>query len=797
MHRSLQLDRDMDEAIRVCSGELMEDLPSTLKITSVSTRLTNLQVEAEKLLAGTRSADHSKKKKTKLKRSESVSATEVSVTQALTNLQCKFAEYKSSVETRRISPSPGPKSPKPEIQPAVRQRAVTLEARSRQEVTSPKRRTTVTKTSPPGSPSRKAQEAKSQSAVTSPSHRPKAVQTSPSVPQLELPGPSRKTEAPSSVTSPSRKPAGHASPKRRATEPRLEPVVPNRSQRPEQTQAQPSVTSPSRKPTRQAVLTASPKRRATEPRLEPAIPRVEVSDRSQKPEQTQVQPSVTSPSRKPTGQALLTASPKRRATEPRLEPAQETLKAPKLNSKQKTELKQLSSRLSSQQQLQPKWQGKVKERAAAYLEKANKERGEAEPITLKRGSASISAMSTEKMSRDRALERISSRSPEKIQTSREQDLERITSKPPEKTNKEQGSEQTSSKPTEKPSAKVALEPKHPEKQTAQKQLTSKDTAKKPAKENPKASTELEIMKPATNEPEKKVVTTSAVKDVDPDFEQPRRRRLSSSSSYIIPSAGEPQPKERTYTAPTICRAAIRHIAPIKQVSLITINVSSKKQGEETAAAPKVSKTITISPTTKNPPSSLGSFVSTGKKPLQTVSKVSSLRDMFNKKDDTDSSRAGSKSPDVRAKSKSKSPSPPLRRFRSPDIAPIEETMSISRAEEESRLSEPARRSGKTSVSAKPQLVGKASKSVVAVREHELARPLRPSPPRMTPEHPPPRPPSPIAYYLEAMSDSSDLEFDSDVINGSYSDASISSNGEEVDYPGIGTLKEKRVLKSLK
>ena len=91
---------------------------------------------------------------------------------ALANLQNKFSQYKSSVETRRISPSPGPRSPKPEVQPVTRKRAATLEARTYHEVTSPKRKATVSKlTSPPTSPLRKAEEAKPQSPVTSPSHR--------------------------------------------------------------------------------------------------------------------------------------------------------------------------------------------------------------------------------------------------------------------------------------------------------------------------------------------------------------------------------------------------------------------------------------------------------------------------------------------------------------------------------------------------------------------------------------------------------------------------------------------------
>ena len=720
----------MDEAIGMCRVQLMEDLPGSLKIASVSTRLTNLQVEAEKLLSGSRPTDPSRKK-TKVKRSESVSATELSVKMALANLQNKFSQYKSSVETRTISPSPSPISPKPELQPVSRKRAATLEARSYREVTSPKRTVTSTKLmSPPTSPLRKAQDAKPLSPVTSPTHK--------------------SQEGPTSSSS------------------KLQEV-----------QLKSSATSPSRRP--------------------------------------RAQSSVTSRSQKPSGQVTLTAAPKRKAAVPETEPTQDaTSKAPKLDSKQNVESKPPSGQSSPKRQ--SKWQGKFKERAAAYLEKANQERG-AEPVTLKsteklrKGSEPVSRRNTEKVGREkqggsekpqgsqgRHSVHITSGGPGK--PSKERGSEQISSKPSEKTSKEQGSMQISSK---KPPMPKVSEPKPPEKQmptASPKQLTAPDTAKETAKdvskavakEAPKALTELEIGKHATEAPKQRTVSASTHRDADADLEQPRRRRMSSSSSYVISPGSDSLSRQRTFTAPTICRAAIKHTAPVKRVSLITINVSSKKQGVDSASAAKVSKTIAVSPTTKKPTGSLGTFVSTGKKSLQAVGKVSSLRGLFDKKEGTDGARAGSKSPDLRRKSKSKSSSPPPKRFRSPDIAPIGEMMSISRAErkEEPALSNPTDKGSKMVGSTKP----KSPAKFVAIREHELAVPFRPSPPRLTPELPPPRPPSPISYYLEEMSDSSEFESDSDAIYGSHSDASISGD-DEVDYPDVGMGKEKRVLKSLK
>ena len=113
----------MDNAIEACSRSTPVDLSTNLKITSVSTRLTNLQHTANKLLeivggSPVVVADHSPKKpKQKTKRSDSASASELTIKQTLAILQKTFTQYKQAFERRRVSPSPqsssGSTSPRP------------------------------------------------------------------------------------------------------------------------------------------------------------------------------------------------------------------------------------------------------------------------------------------------------------------------------------------------------------------------------------------------------------------------------------------------------------------------------------------------------------------------------------------------------------------------------------------------------------------------------------------------------------------------------------------------------------
>ncbi len=112
---SLQVRTDMQSAIELCDTLLRQDLPTHLKITSVSTRLVNLQHEGRQLLehlginhAHTPDHAHKGRPRSRAKRSESASASELAIKQMLATLQKDFNVYKKSVERRIISPSPQP-----------------------------------------------------------------------------------------------------------------------------------------------------------------------------------------------------------------------------------------------------------------------------------------------------------------------------------------------------------------------------------------------------------------------------------------------------------------------------------------------------------------------------------------------------------------------------------------------------------------------------------------------------------------------------------------------------------------
>ncbi len=112
---SLQVRTDMQSAIELCDTLLRQDLPTHIKITSVSTRLVNLQHEGRQLLehlgighAHTPDHAHKGRGRSRAKRSESASASELAIKQMLATLQKDFNVYKKSVERRIISPSPQP-----------------------------------------------------------------------------------------------------------------------------------------------------------------------------------------------------------------------------------------------------------------------------------------------------------------------------------------------------------------------------------------------------------------------------------------------------------------------------------------------------------------------------------------------------------------------------------------------------------------------------------------------------------------------------------------------------------------
>ena len=100
---------------------MLQDLRTNLKITSISTRLTNLQHEGTKLLEGlglqppTPDHTHKKKGKSRARRTESLSASELAIKQILAKLQRIFNDYKKAVERRRVSPSPQPVTSPPSV----------------------------------------------------------------------------------------------------------------------------------------------------------------------------------------------------------------------------------------------------------------------------------------------------------------------------------------------------------------------------------------------------------------------------------------------------------------------------------------------------------------------------------------------------------------------------------------------------------------------------------------------------------------------------------------------------------
>ena len=105
----IQLNRDMTTAIEGCNSLTRsgQDLPTKLKIASISTRFNNLKHEGDKLLLifVSKPVDTTPRRspKTKVKRSDSASASELAIKQTLANLQSTFANYKKAFERRQVS----------------------------------------------------------------------------------------------------------------------------------------------------------------------------------------------------------------------------------------------------------------------------------------------------------------------------------------------------------------------------------------------------------------------------------------------------------------------------------------------------------------------------------------------------------------------------------------------------------------------------------------------------------------------------------------------------------------------
>ena len=105
----IQLNHDMTTAIEGCNSLTRsgQDLPTKLKIASISTRFNNLKHEGDKLLLifVSKPVDTTPRRspKTKVKRSDSASASELAIKQTLANLQSTFASYKKAFERRQVS----------------------------------------------------------------------------------------------------------------------------------------------------------------------------------------------------------------------------------------------------------------------------------------------------------------------------------------------------------------------------------------------------------------------------------------------------------------------------------------------------------------------------------------------------------------------------------------------------------------------------------------------------------------------------------------------------------------------
>ena len=99
----------MTTAIEGCNSLTRsgQDLPTKLKIASISTRFNNLKHEGDKLLLifVSKPVDTTPRRtaKTKVKRSDSASASELSIKQTLANLQSTFTNYKKAFERRQVS----------------------------------------------------------------------------------------------------------------------------------------------------------------------------------------------------------------------------------------------------------------------------------------------------------------------------------------------------------------------------------------------------------------------------------------------------------------------------------------------------------------------------------------------------------------------------------------------------------------------------------------------------------------------------------------------------------------------
>ena len=97
----------MEKAIGHCGSHTGKDLPSHLKITSISSRFTNLRHKGRTLCTSLATKPQTSKdkrqKKVSITRSNSTSASEVAINETISSLEAQFTSYKDAFEKRRLS----------------------------------------------------------------------------------------------------------------------------------------------------------------------------------------------------------------------------------------------------------------------------------------------------------------------------------------------------------------------------------------------------------------------------------------------------------------------------------------------------------------------------------------------------------------------------------------------------------------------------------------------------------------------------------------------------------------------
>ena len=762
----------MDKAVDLCK-DVIDELPSNLKIASVSSRLTNLQHEGDQIcqIIGVRPVTRSKKKG-KLTRSDSATATDLSIKQTLAGLQSKFVQYKNAMERRVISPSA--RTPKVE-QP---RRGTTNKFETK---LNPVKKTTESK--PPRVPEKRA-EVRHHTGVgsvkTSPSLTTKKagsklpsaipVKTTGSKPPSAIPVKTTGSKPPSAI--PVKATGSKPTSPVKTTGSKPPSAIPVKTTESKPPSAIPVKTTGS-KPTSPVKTTGFKPTSAIPVKTTESKPTSPVKTTGSKPtspvKTTESKPPSAIPVKttgsKPTSPVKTTGSKPTSAI-----PVKTTGSKPPVIQVEKVRVRQLeaapppkSTRTAVEMGRFKKYHSSsVRERAAAF---ANREESPQKDVP---------------------------KSPER----------RPVPKPPKR---EPVPKRESGHIVPKASETLPMS-RTPEK-PATKQVVLQDSREASTSGSPEFYTDLQINFPPRRLKQKAVFVSTASKDVDPAFPTPRKRR-SSSSSYIIRSPEPDEPRQRAYTSPTVCKTTIKHSPPVKKVSLIHINVSSQKEGSP-GPSTTVSRTMVVSPTSKKPPTGKLDHSSRGRteqrrsiQALKDSGKVKSLRNVFNKNAETMT---------VMEESVNEELVPPPPPIRSPDITPKEVTLnevdcdgvttggneSTAVSEGEITVAHMAKEEALIPLS----MIRDADEVLSQARDTPVKeQPMRPELPELTPEYAPLRPPSPMGYYLERLSSSSEFDSDSDVFESTATASSSDADDEmteEVDYGGDSSFKEKRILRSMR